>query len=359
MHGRQARLRDEIASRDLDAILVTDRTNVRYLSGFTGSYAVLVLTCDAAYLLTDSRYTEQAAHETYGCTVEEIDLGFVAGVADLMARLDAAVIGFEETSLTYAEWRELNESISGAELLPVENLVAKFRMVKDEDEIATIREAAVLADRAFHHVSSTIRPGMTERELALEIDYFMRRNGAEEVAFETIVAEGDRSALPHAKPTDRAIREGEFIIMDFGARCGGYHSDITRTLLLGRADERRQKVYDIVLEAQRLAIAAIRPGLQGWQIDAAARDYISAQGYGEYFGHGLGHGLGLDVHDGRILTRKSEIVLRPGMVVTVEPGIYIPGWGGVRIEDDVLVTDSGCETLTQSPRLLSPSIGGK
>ena len=198
---------------------------------------------------------------------------------------------------------------------------------------------------------------MTERAIALEIDCFMRRNGAEESAFETLVAEGERAALPHAKPTDRPIREGEFVLMDFGARVDGYHSDITRTLLLGTPDDRRQQVYDIVLEAQRRAIEAIRPGRQGSQVDAVARSYITEQGYGEYFGHGLGHGLGLEVHDGRILTKTSEIVLRPGMIVTVEPGIYIPGWGGVRIEDDVLVTESGCEVLTSAPRLMSPIEG--
>lgn len=354
MHGRLAMLRDEMASRDLDAFLVTERLNVRYLSGFTGSYAVLVVLCDAAFLLTDSRYVEQATGETYGCTVEQIDLGFVPGVVDLFQRLGSAVIGFEESAMTYAEWRELDEAIGGVELIPVENLIAKFRMIKDDDEVSSIRKAAQLADEAFAHVSKIIRPGITEREVALEIDLFMRRNGAEEAAFETLVAEGERSALPHAKPTDRRIREGEFVVLDFGARVDGYHSDITRTLLSGAADEKRRQVYETVLEAQRRAISAVRPGLQGSQVDSVARDYIAEKGYGEYFGHGLGHGLGLEIHDGRILTKNSEIILRPGMVVTVEPGIYIPGWGGVRIEDDVLITSEGCEVLTCSPRALAP-----
>lgn len=353
MYGRLRRLRDEIASRDLDAFLVTDRVNVRYLSGFTGSYAVLVVSTDAAYLLTDSRYVEQAAGETYGCTVEQIDLGFVPGVADLIGRMDVAALGFEGSSITFAEWQDLNEAVDGIELVPIENLVACFRQIKDDGETAVIRRAASLADQAFTHVSGIIRPGSTEREVALEIDYFMKSHGAEEAAFETLVAEGARSALPHAKPTDRVIREGEFVIMDFGARVDGYHSDITRTLLFGAADDRRLEVYEIVLEAQQKAIAAIRPGLQGWQIDTVAREYIGERGYGGFFGHGLGHGLGLEVHDGRILTSKSEVVLAPGMVVTVEPGIYIPGWGGVRIEDDVLVTESGVEVLTHSSRALS------
>lgn len=353
MDGRQAKLRDEMASRDLDAFLVTDRVNVRYLSGFTGSYAVLLVTCDAAFLLTDSRYLEQAGREACGCTVEQIDIGFVPGVADLFQRLGSEVIGFEESALTYAEWRELDEALDKPELIPVENLIAKFRMIKDAGEIATIRKAARIADEAFAHVSEIIRPGMTEREVALEIDCFIRRNGAEAVAFETLVAEGDRSALPHAKPTDRQIREQEFVVLDFGARVDGYHSDITRTLLFGIPDEKRQRVYDTVLEAQQRAIAAIKPGLQGSEVDAVARDYIAEQGYGEYFGHGLGHGLGLEIHDGRILTKKSEVVLRPGMVITVEPGIYIPRWGGARIEDDVLITHDGSEALTHSPRALT------
>lgn len=349
---RLLRLREALCQRGLGAMIVSDLVNVRYMSGFTGSSAILIISGDCTILLTDSRYTEQASVETCGCTVTTVRGNILKSVPETVRRLGLSRIGFEEASLSYADWRRLKDALPDVELSPVKNIIAEFRLVKDSDEMALIRNAAEVADAAFDYISREVAPGMTEREIALDIDCFMRRHGAEDSAFETLVAEGARSAMPHAKPQDRPVRDGEFILIDFGARVDGYHSDITRTVVLGPPDSRKREIYHIVLDAQSAAIEKIRPGVTGKEIDAAARDHIAATGYGENFGHTLGHGLGLEIHDTRILAPDSDIVLAAGMVMTVEPGIYIPGFGGVRIEDDVLVTESGCEVLTRSPKSL-------
>ncbi len=353
IRDRLVKLRGGMAADGLDGLLVTDRINIRYLTGFTGSYAVLLITGDTAFLLTDSRFVEQASAESPGFAIETIEDGWVSSAADLIRRLDVRRVGFEGAALSYADWRSLSEGLPGGELLSADDLIGPLRMVKEECEIALIREAAGIADLTFEYIAGVLKPGLREREVALEIECFMRKHGADKEAFDTIVVSGPRSALPHGEATDKVICAGELVVLDLGARKQGYHSDITRTVLLGEPDARQQEVYDVVAEAQQRAIASMRPGLLGREVDAIAREYIAGRGYGDYFGHGLGHGLGLSVHDGRILAKKSEIALEPGMVVTVEPGIYIPGWGGVRIEDDVLVTESGHEVLTHSPRELA------
>jgi len=353
MPSRLDRLRGEMASRNLDAFLVTDLLNVRYLSGFTGSYAFALITRDDAVLLTDFRYAEQSAEECPGLYLELVESHWVPGAQRAVERAGVKSVGFESHSLSYHHWSELSAAIPDIRLVPEEDLVGRLRLVKDEAETALIREAVRIADLAYAHIAKFIKPGLTERDVAAELDFFMRRNGADKEGFDTIVASGPRSALPHGKSSDRMISKGELIVLDFGAAFQGYHSDITRTFVLGPPDDRQDEIYGIVLEAQSKAISALRPGLLGGDVDSVAREYIAERGFGEHFGHGLGHGLGLDVHDGRVLARASEIMLEAGMVVTVEPGIYIPGWGGIRIEDDVLVTDSGAEVLTQSPRRLA------
>ena len=346
MNSRLDRLRAEISA--LDGLLVTDMLNVRYISGFTGSYAVALITGGAAYLLTDSRYTQQASEESPDFTLELIEHDWTGAVKGLIQRFGLKRIGFEGHSLSHRDWTQL----SGLELADAEDPIGRLRRVKDQSELVAIREAVRLADLGYRHIIGFIEPGMTEREVAVELDCFMRKAGAEKEAFDALVASGPRSALPHGKPTDRGISVGELLLLDFGAKWHGYHSDITRTVVLGKADKKQQEIYDMVLEAQAAGIAAIHPGVAGGEVDGAARKVIVDAGYGEYFGHGLGHGLGLDVHDGRILAKNSEIILEPNMVVTVEPGIYIPGWGGIRVEDDVLVTESGSEVLTHSPRVI-------
>jgi Xaa-Pro aminopeptidase len=350
---RLERLRGELAARELDGFLVTDILNVRYLSGFTGSDAVALVTTDDAILITDFRYAEQSAAECPGMILELVESHWAPGAQRSIEKHDCRRIGFETHQLSYHDWSVLSAALSPGNLVPQEDLVGKLRLVKDELEIAAIREAVRIADLAYGHIVEFLKPGLPEREIAIELDYFMRRNGADKEGFDSIVASGPRSALPHGRSSDRHISKGELIVLDYGAVCQGYHSDITRTVVIGAPDARQQEIYGVVLEAQSRAISAVSPGLSGGEVDAVAREYIAGRGFGEYFGHGLGHGLGLDVHDGRILARNSEVMLESGMVVTVEPGIYIPGWGGVRIEDDVLVTDTGAEVLTRSPKTLS------
>ena len=338
-----------MSAQALDGFLVTDILNVRYISGFTGSYAVCLIAADSAFLLTDSRYAQQAVEEAPDFRLELVEYRWVAALKALIERLVLKSIGFEGHSMSHRDWTEL----SAPQLTDAGDPIGRLRWVKDELELAAIMEAVRVADLAYDHISEFIEPGMVERHVAVELDCFVRKAGAEKEAFDALVASGPGSALPHGKPTDRRIAEAELILLDFGAKWQGYHSDITRTVILGKPEPKQQEIYDIVLEAQAAGIGAIRPGIAGGEVDAAARKVIEDRGYGEYFGHGLGHGLGLDVHDGRILAKNSEIILEAGMVVTVEPGIYIPGWGGVRIEDDVLVAKSGSEVLTRSPKTIS------
>jgi Xaa-Pro aminopeptidase len=350
---RTQKLREELAAKGLDAFLVHDLLNVRYLSGFTGSHAALLVTANDIYLMTDFRYEEQVKDECPEVTLELLHDGRLSAALDLIRRLAPERVGFEGHAVTYRDWQALEEALSPVELIPLNDPIGRLRFVKDDSEVSAIREAARITDLTYDHIAGMLEPGLRERDVALEIDCFMRSSGADKEGFDSIVAAGPRSAMPHAQPTDRVIGSGELIVMDFGARWHGYHADITRTVLLGKPDDRQAEVYGIVLEAQSRAIEAVRPGVLGGEVDAIAREFIAERGFGEYFGHGLGHGLGLDVHDGRILARNSDILLQTGMVVTVEPGIYIPGWGGIRIEDDVLVTESGCELLTHSPRMLN------
>lgn len=347
---RLNKLRQELSEAKMQALLVTDLLNIRYLSGFTGSNAFLVVTTDDVLLLTDSRYTEQASEECPGIAVRLIDSRWVAAVGEIAADLALDSLGFEAHALTYSDWENLSGALKKVTLVSTRNMVETLRAVKDSFEIAAIREAIRITDAACAHAFEVVKPGMTEREIALEIDCAMRRLGADKEGFDTIVASGPRAALPHGKPTGRVVSAGELVVMDFGALCNGYNGDITRTVSLVNADDRQKEVYDIVLQAQRKAIKAIKPGVRGGDVDAIAREHIAGHGLDQYFGHGLGHDLGLAVHDGRALARNSDILLREGMVITVEPGIYIPGWSGIRIEDDVLVTKSGYEVLTISPR---------
>lgn len=353
MPFRVDKLRAEMSAHDLDSYLVTDLISVCYLSGFTGSTASVLITKTDAIIITDFRYAEQVAGECPGMVLELVQSHWAAAAQRAIEKYDLQRIGFEAHNLNYHDWSELNALLFPRHLVPAEDLVGRLRYVKDDTEIDLLREAVHIADLAYDHIISFLKPGIMERDVALELEHFMRKNGAEKEAFESIVASGPRSALPHGRSSDRKIGEHDLVVMDYGAVYKGYHSDITRTVMLGKPDDRQEEVYGIVLEAQLKAIATVRPGLRGGDVDAVARDFIANSGYGEHFGHGLGHGIGLEVHDGRLLARRSEIVLEAGMVVTVEPGIYLPGWGGVRIEDDVLVTDTGAEILTKSPKILS------
>jgi len=357
--NRLLKVREALSGREvpLDALLLTDLDNIGYLTGFTGSTAQVVVTPSEAVFITDSRYMVQAARECAGFTLVETPHGS-GGYGEalqnvLKERPIVQKLGFEAGNVTVAAWEKLRELSPELEWVSTESIVGDLRMVKDAGEIAAIRRAIAVAEAAFLSVKHLLAPGTRERDFALELEYAMRRGGAEGTAFESIVASGAMGARPHHHAGPRPFISGDFVTIDWGACVDGYNSDITRTIGIGTVTPRHREVYAVVLEAQRLAIAAIRPGATGKEIDAVARDYITAQGFGEAFGHGLGHSLGRDVHDGPGLSARSEgSILQPGMVLTVEPGIYLEDWGGVRIEEDILVTETGCEVLTSLPNEL-------
>jgi Xaa-Pro aminopeptidase/Xaa-Pro dipeptidase len=343
------RVRSLIVASNVDALLILKTENRRYATGFTGSAGLALVTKTEELLAVDFRYEEQAAEEAPGWILLR---GGRDPLGALVAALDGrgvARIGFEAEFVPYAQAARLREKLVPAELVPL-NDVDRLRWVKDPAEVAAISRAVEIADAAYDRVLGILRPGLSEREAAVELETFMRRGGAERVAFDSVLASGPRSALPHGRATDRVMGPGEFVTLDFGAVWGGYCSDITRTVVLGEADEQQRRVYGVVLDAQRQALEMIRAGIPCRDVDARARSVIADAGYGAAFGHSLGHGVGLEVHEGPRLSPQEDAVLEAGMVVTVEPGIYLPGWGGVRIEDTVVVTDGGCRILTRAPK---------
>ncbi|MDO8587886.1 MAG: Xaa-Pro peptidase family protein [Armatimonadota bacterium] len=351
VEGRLARLRSKLAEKRLDVVLVTNMDNVRYLTGFTGSTATAIVSKSDAVLLVDSRYTLQASEQCRRFQVREYKDSVLPAAACVVKEMKTRRLAFEADHMSYADHRKLRTLLS-VRYYGALRFVDDLRLVKDSQEVAAIRQAVAISDKCFEDVIGRIKPGMSERELAIDMDFCMRRHGADKPAFDTIVAAGPHAAFPHAQPSDRILEAGQLVKMDFGAEYGQYPSDLTRTVCLGKADAKQREVYNTVLQAQLKAIDVVRPGAAGKDVDAVARDHIAAAGYGEYFGHGLGHSLGRGVHDGPGFSRTSTIILEPGMVMTVEPGIYIPDWGGVRIEDDVLVTESGCEILTGATKEL-------
>lgn len=344
-------LRRRLAEENLDALLVTAPPNRAYLSGFTGSHGTLVITSSAAMLLTDSRYVEQASAQAPGFEVRDEGADGLAALVETVKRLGPRRTGFEGRTVSVATLRQWEEGLHDATaLVPTEGLVEELRLVKDAGEVALLRRAAALADAGFEKLRELVRPGRKERDIALELEFFLRREGAEKAGFEFIVASGPRGSLPHGVASERVIAAGELVTVDFGCFVEGYTSDLTRTVAVGRPPERWREVYEVVRQAQEEGVAAVKPGRTGAEVDAAAREVIARAGFGDFFGHGLGHGVGREIHEGPRLRRTATEVLRPGMVVTVEPGIYLPGEGGVRIEDMVLVTEEGGERLTRARR---------
>lgn len=348
--NRVSKLRKAVQDQGLDAILITSGINRRYLSGFTGSSGYVLITEDEGYLLTDFRYMTQASDQTKGLKVVQHGPNFIDTVRELLPKGDKTRLGFEQDDVAYGAYASYAEALKPAELVPVSQAVEKLRMYKDEEELAVLQRAAKLADDTFVHIQKIIKPGMTERDVDLEMEFFMRSHGATASSFDTIVASGERSAMPHGVASSKVIQKGDMVTLDFGALLDGYCSDITRTIAVGDPGTKLKEIYDIVLESQLYALEHIKPGMTGREADALARDIIAARGYGDAFGHSLGHGLGMEVHEWPRLSMRSDDVLEPGMVVTVEPGIYVPGLGGVRIEDDVVVTETGVEKLTRSSK---------
>lgn len=337
-----------------DAVLVSSAYNMRYLSSFCGGEGYVFLHPKRQVVIVDSRYTTQAKEEASGFEVIEIggDVGFGDVIRELASQTGTSRLLFEDSDLTYSTVRGLKEKCGELEWIPAGELLNNLRWIKSEEELARIEKAEAIGDKAFARILNDIRPGITELEVAAKLEYYMREEGTAKNSFDTIVASGLHSAMPHAIPTDKKIEAGDFVTMDFGCVYQGYCSDMTRTVVVGKANDRQKELYQIVLEAQQAGISAIRAGMTGSQVDAVSRDIIKKAGYGEYFGHGLGHSVGLVIHEEPRLSPKCHEVLRENMIQTVEPGIYIPGFGGVRIEDLVCVTADGCVNYTHSPKEL-------
>ncbi|MCL2026057.1 MAG: Xaa-Pro peptidase family protein [Leptospirales bacterium] len=332
--------------------LVSDLNNIRYLTGFAGSYAAFVVTEGDSFLISDSRYEE------YASSILPKQVKFVLQsstfketLKEFCKNLNIENLFVEDNKFPVASFFELKKFLRKVKLLPGGNEVNFIRMVKDDEEIKILTEAAALTDRCFSHLISMIKPGMTEWDISVEIEYFYRKNGCRKTSFDSIVASGAASSMPHYETNmNKKIMPGDVLLIDMGCEYQGYNSDLTRTFFINNVDPELEKIYMIVKEAQKRALEAVKPGVNAGRLDKVARDYISEAGYGANFGHGLGHGYGIEIHELPAIRKNGEIVIKKNMTITIEPGIYLPGKGGVRIEDMVLVTASGGEALTKSTK---------
>ncbi len=357
-HSRVARLRALLEERQLDALIVSQPANRRYLSGFTGSAGYLLVSRDETRIATDFRYFEQASTQAPDFRLQPVaGAAFETWLPGLLSGLGGGKIGFEASHVPYATFEQMSAVVRALpqdgrpRLVPTTDVVESLRAVKEPAEIDAIQAAIDLGDAAFTNLLERLEPGWTEKQAAWEIEKYMREHGGEAASFETIVAGGAWSALPHAYPRDEPLRESEPIVIDMGVRLDGYCSDLTRTIVLGKPDGQFQRIYDIVLGAQLTAIELIAAGMTGEQAHLLAERFIAEAGYGESFGHGLGHGVGLEVHEKPRLGRTSEDVLADGMVTSVEPGIYVSGWGGVRIEDLAVMENGRLRVMSRVPKL--------
>ncbi len=349
---RRSRLNHYFKEYSLKAVLFTELRNIRYLCGFSGSEGALLISKDHSWFLCDSRYTAQAAVEVKDAEIIECAAIRIDTVAALVREFGLDRIGFEASHTTVSAFRRMSEMLNGVDLVELGSNLDEIRICKDCSEIELLTSVATLSSLALTAVLEQIKPGVREIDIALALEFEMRRRGADGKAFDFIVASGERGAMPHGRASDKIILAGELVTIDFGAIKNGYHSDETVTVACGRPDLRAQEIHSIVKTAHDLAIQAVRAGISCKDLDEVARSFIRDNGYGDYFGHGLGHGIGLDIHEMPTLSPRSTAVLEEGMTITIEPGIYIPGFGGVRIEDTVVVTADGCRIITSADKQL-------
>lgn len=352
MKQRLENLRKQLAELEVDAIITENQPNRRYISGFTGSSGWAIVSHKQATLLTDFRYIDQAKEQAPNFEIVNTQRAPLPAIAEELKRSGVKKLAFEKHLVTYNTYEEWKSAFDFVELVPTNGVIEQLREVKDESEIQLIKEATRIADAAFTHVLNFIKPGVRELDVALELEFHMRKLGASSSSFDIIVASGKRGALPHGAASEKLIQAGEMVTMDFGALYQGYVSDITRTVSVGEPDPKMKEIYDIVLRAQLNGVEKLKPGMTGKEADALTRDIIRDAGYAEAYGHSTGHSIGLLVHETPNLSAASSAILKPGNVVTVEPGIYVTDLGGVRIEDDVLITETGCEILTKSTKEL-------
>jgi len=356
MKSRINKLQKKLRAENLDVLLVTELSHIRYLTGFHCTEifdGIAVITQKEAHLFTDFRYKEQAKEEVEYAKVHVGNRYSLKELPDFKPLQENYIkIGFESDHLPHSKVSELRHMLTTAVFIPTTGIVEEMAMVKESSAVSKIKGAVKISDTAFERILGMIEPGIREDELAAELEYQMKMLGSEKPSFDTIVASGYRGALPHGLASSKAVKKGDFITFDFGATYQGYVSDITRTVVVGKPTSRQRKIYDTVLKAQLKAIRAAKAGITGKKLDSVARDYIKKAKFGKYFGHGLGHGVGMLVHEGPRVSPLADNVLEPGNVVTIEPGIYIPGWGGVRIEDDVVIKKNGCTVLNKAPKEL-------
>jgi Xaa-Pro aminopeptidase len=349
------KLRQKLEEQGIDALLVSQTENRKYLSGFTGSAGWLLISKSNAYLAVDFRYVEQAKEESPGFEILHIKGDLANWLTELVSEAGFKNLGFESHDVSYAIYRQLADKLNAnhqqIKLVPTDNIVESVRAVKSAEELEYVTKAVELADSAIEYIRQVIKPGITEKQIAWEIEKWLRGNGSDSIPFDIIVASGTNSALPHAKPSERAVNAGEPIMIDMGARVKGYGSDLSRTFCIGEGTAAFAKVYDIVLGSQLTALATIKSGMNGEQADQLSRVIIEQAGYGAAFGHGLGHGVGLATHESPRVGPRSLDELADGMVFTIEPGIYMPGWGGVRIEDTVMLKNGKIEILTRASKI--------
>lgn len=350
MENRVFKLREKMNELNLDAVLIEDSNNKRYISGFTGTAGSILITKNKCILFTDFRYTQQAKDQA--TNFEIVEISRTNPITNFLKEMKINRLGFEDDKMSFSTYSNYKEALNDAEMVPLKGLMLTLRAVKDKKELETIRHATKIADSGFMHIIEFIKPGMKENEVALELEYFMRKQGATGASFDFIVASGKRSSMPHGVASDKVIEVGDFVTIDFGCVYNGYCSDMTRTIVVGKANEKQKEIYNIVLEAQLKVIEYAKANMTGIELDNIARQYIIEKGYGDKFGHGLGHGIGLDVHELPNVNALGVNELKPNMVISDEPGIYIEDFGGVRIEDLLIITEDGCEVINSSPKEL-------
>jgi Xaa-Pro aminopeptidase len=352
MNSRLEKLRTVLNTNNIDACIISGRPNTIYFSGFTGTTSFLLVGMDKAWLIVDFRYTIQAKKQVFeGITVIESKDTFYSAINDILKRNPVRNVGFEGRVLPYSEYIKLKERVSRVkEFVGLDNDIDRIRQIKDSDEAEILQEAALIGDKVFSHILDFIKPGMKETDISTELEYTMKKLGAKGPSFETIVASGHRSAMCHGTATDNVLKKGDALVLDFGVVYRNYCSDMTRTIFIGDPGEELKEIYNIVLKAQRAALDGIIPGMSGIEADKIARDIITEAGYGEAFGHSLGHGIGIEIHENPRLSAISMDVLEEGMVFSVEPGIYVDGLGGVRIEDMVMLMDGKLRNFTTSSK---------
>jgi Xaa-Pro aminopeptidase len=353
MINRIKKLQNTLEKENLDLFLVTFLPNVRYLSGYSGTNGLVLLSPNSSVFLTDFRYKDQAREQVKHLKVVIAERDLIQTLPSLnLLKQRRLKLGFESKYLNCETYQNLKTLLPDCLLVPTDNLIESLSIKKDQNEIEKIRKAVRITDQVFSEILNFIKSGVKEQDLAAEIEYRFKRYGSTIPLYETIVASGKRSAMPHGRASNKKIQKGDLVTLDMGAVYEGYTADLTRTVAVGKANKRQKKVYNIVLKAQKQALSKVKPKMRACDLDKVARGIIKRAGYDKYFGHGLGHGIGLVIHDNPVINPRNQQFLEPGMVITIEPGIYIPNWGGIRIEDDVLITKKGCEVLTKAEKNL-------